>query len=173
MIPLNNIKSAVIAVLRAKYGEEMTMYGEDILEGVQKPCFFVKIMPVKSAKEIGPYRDKVVQVAVTYIPDPDDETTGERPRHTIHGVYDDLDYDLFNSALAVTTSEDDVRKLLPGNNDGQFIDDALVYTFTLSFVDAAKRDASEVEYEDMMETLDTKMQINDEGQTVPETPAEE
>lgn len=160
MIPLNNIKTAVMAVLKEKYGAEMPLYGEDILEGVSRPCFFVKVLPAASSKERGLYRNRNVLVAISYLPDPDDE----RPRNSAHAVYDDLDNDLFASALPVNTDNEKERYLLPGDCSGQFLDGSLSYSFALSWIDTGKPERSEVEYDENMETLEGTLEIGDGGE---------
>lgn len=155
MIPLNNIKTAVMAILREQYGAETPLYGEDILEGVSRPCFFVKVMPVMSSKERGLYRNRNVAVAVSYLPDPEDE----RPRNSIHAVYDALDNDVFSSAITVNTDTEKERRLLPGDCNGQISDGILIYTFVLSWIDTGKPDRSEVEYDENMETLIGTLEI--------------
>ena len=53
-ISVNTIRKAVISKLSSQFPfPEYRIYGEEIAQGFQAPCFFVKLFPVEQTQEIG------------------------------------------------------------------------------------------------------------------------
>ena len=67
MITLNDIKDAVEAQLKAKYGYKT--YGHEVVKGYSKPSFFVNILPRVMSNEGRALKRYAYTVIITYFQD--------------------------------------------------------------------------------------------------------
>ncbi|MEG6521135.1 phage tail terminator family protein [Desulfotomaculum sp. 1211_IL3151] len=52
MVIVNDVREAVIAALNQHF-PDIEIYGEEIKQGFEEPCFFVKLFPVAQDREFG------------------------------------------------------------------------------------------------------------------------
>lgn len=52
VVTINTVRKAVIAKLKSQF-PDMDVYGEEIAQGFQEPCFFVKLFPVSQTQVVG------------------------------------------------------------------------------------------------------------------------
>ena len=51
-VSVNDVIHAVMAALKQNY-PDIKIYGDEIKQGFQEPCFFVKVFPVEHIRELG------------------------------------------------------------------------------------------------------------------------
>lgn len=67
MVTVNDVRSGVISAL-AKHFPDMDIYGEEIKQGLEEPCFFVKLFPVTQDREIGRRYKRFHSFDIHYFP---------------------------------------------------------------------------------------------------------
>lgn len=64
---VNDVRDGVINTLDAHF-PDMRIYGEEIKQGFQEPCFFIALFPVQHAKEFGRRYKRMHSFDIHYFP---------------------------------------------------------------------------------------------------------
>lgn len=67
MVTINDVRSGVISALNRIY-PDMDIYGEEIKQGLEEPCFFVKLFPVSQDQEHGRRYKRFHSFDIHYFP---------------------------------------------------------------------------------------------------------
>jgi len=67
MVTVNDVRSGVISAL-AKHFPDMDIYGEEIKQGLEEPCFFVKLFPVTQDRMQGRRYSRYHSFDIHYFP---------------------------------------------------------------------------------------------------------
>ncbi|NEZ43311.1 hypothetical protein GQA12_17385 [Paenibacillus alvei] len=67
MVTVNDVRSGVISALNRIY-PDMDIYGEEIKQGLEEPCFFVKLFPFSQDREFGRRYKRFHSFDIHYFP---------------------------------------------------------------------------------------------------------
>lgn len=101
VITVNDVRQGVIAALKQNF-PNLKIYGEEIKQRFQAPCFFVKIFPVSHTREQGRRFLRAHSLDIHYFP------ATEHANEEMHGVaeqlYDVMEYITVNEELCRGTN---------------------------------------------------------------------
>jgi len=102
VITVNEVRRAVIQSLDSRF-PEMRIYGEEIKQGLQEPCFFVQLFPVSQERELGRRYKRYHAFDIHYfpsVPTPGEPESANDEMHAMaEQLYDVLEYITVSGSL--------------------------------------------------------------------------
>lgn len=89
VVTINDIRSAVFRKLAERF-PDIKRFGEEIKQGFQAPCFFVKLFPVEHTRELDRRYFRVHSFDIHYFPA--SEYSNEEMHNVAEQLYDALEY---------------------------------------------------------------------------------
>ncbi|HHY25282.1 MAG TPA: hypothetical protein GX523_00770 [Desulfitobacterium dehalogenans] len=88
-ITVNGVRDSVITLLHQHF-PGISTYGEEILQGLDKPCFFVKLFQVSQDQLISQRYQRNHSFDIHYFPAAMDEGEENRQNEEMHGIAEQL-----------------------------------------------------------------------------------
>lgn len=130
LITIQEIKKAMIQVMKELYPKGYRFYGAEITEGYEKPSFFTQILPVAMDNETKNLRNNVLMFVATYFQKETNESDLLKKAHEIRMAFG-LKVKVLDRSLNVTDFDYDFM----GNDD-----DILQVRVTVSFKEQIERE---------------------------------
>lgn len=88
-VTVNGVRDSVITILHQQF-PGISIYGEEIGQGFDKPCFFVKLFPVSQGQLLGRRYQRSHSFDICYFPVVVDEGEANRQNADMHDVAEQL-----------------------------------------------------------------------------------
>lgn len=88
-ITVNGVRDSVMTILRQHF-PGIPVYEEELQQGFDKPCFFVKLFPVSQNQLLGRRYQRLHTFAIDYFPAAVGEGETNRQNEEMHGVAEQL-----------------------------------------------------------------------------------
>jgi len=138
MITVNIVRDSVISALKQHF-PSTRIYGEEIKQGFEEPCFFVKLFPVSQGQVVGRRYKRMHSFDIHYFGESNEE---------MHDIADQL----YDRMEYIPVNED----LLRGTKmNHEIVDDVLHF-----FVNYDFHVYKEIPVEELMENLTVKTGLN-------------